>query len=42
MAQRRQESVEASSDALLEVDNLRTVFRTGKETIHAVDGVLFE
>ncbi len=42
MAQSRQESVEASSDALLEVDNLRTVFRTGKETIHAVDGVSFD
>ena len=30
------------SDALLEVRDLRTVFRTGKETIHAVDGVSFD
>jgi len=42
MAQRRQEPVEPSSDALLEVNNLRTVFRTGKETIHAVDGISFD
>jgi oligopeptide/dipeptide ABC transporter ATP-binding protein len=32
----------AASDALLAVDELRTVFRTGKETIHAVDGVSFD
>jgi peptide/nickel transport system ATP-binding protein len=30
------------SDALLKVRDLRTVFRTGKETIHAVDGVSFD
>ena len=30
------------SEALLEVRDLRTVFRTGKETIHAVDGVSFD
>ncbi|GAB7093300.1 ABC transporter ATP-binding protein [Halolamina litorea] len=30
------------SDALLEVENLQTVFHTDKETIHAVDGVSFE
>ena len=41
----RQGSATASdrrSDALLEVRDLRTVFRTGKETIHAVDGVSFD
>jgi peptide/nickel transport system ATP-binding protein len=32
----------AESEALLEVEELRTVFRTGKETIHAVDGVSFD
>jgi oligopeptide/dipeptide ABC transporter ATP-binding protein len=32
----------AASDAVLEVEDLRTVFRTGKETIHAVDGVSFD
>ena len=31
-----------ASEALLQVDELRTVFRTGKETIHAVDGVSFD
>ena len=30
------------SDELLEVRDLRTVFRTGKETIHAVDGISFD
>ena len=30
------------SDALLKVRDLRTVFRTGKETIHAVDGISFD
>ncbi len=41
----RQGSATASrqqSDALLEVRDLRTVFRTGKETIHAVDGISFD
>ncbi|QAU13024.1 ABC transporter ATP-binding protein [Halorubrum sp. BOL3-1] len=33
---------DADGDALLEVRDLRTVFRTGKETIHAVDGVSFD
>jgi oligopeptide/dipeptide ABC transporter, ATP-binding protein, C-terminal domain/oligopeptide/dipeptide ABC transporter, ATP-binding protein, C-terminal domain len=32
----------AESEALLEVEELRTVFRTGKETVHAVDGVSFD
>ena len=32
----------ADADALLEVRDLRTVFRTGKETIHAVDGISFD
>ena len=32
----------ADSDALLEVRDLRTVFRTGKETVYAVDGVSFD
>jgi oligopeptide/dipeptide ABC transporter ATP-binding protein len=32
----------AEAEPLLEVENLRTVFRTGKETIHAVDGVSFD
>ena len=31
-----------TSEALLTVENLQTVFRTGKETVHAVDGVSFE
>ncbi|MBP1986588.1 ABC transporter ATP-binding protein [Halolamina salifodinae] len=30
------------SETLLEVENLRTVFHTDKETIHAVDGVSFD
>lgn len=30
------------SEALLEVRDLQTVFRTGKETIHAVDGISFD
>jgi peptide/nickel transport system ATP-binding protein len=34
--------VRGSSEALLEVRDLHTVFRTGKETIHAVDGVTFD
>ena len=41
----RQGSATASerrSDALLKVRDLRTVFRTGKETIHAVDGISFD
>ncbi|ERH09151.1 MAG: ABC-type dipeptide/oligopeptide/nickel transport system, ATPase component [halophilic archaeon J07HX64] len=32
----------AEAEPLLEVEDLRTVFRTGKETIHAVDGVSFD
>ena len=32
----------ADTEALLEVRDLRTVFRTGKETVYAVDGVSFD
>jgi peptide/nickel transport system ATP-binding protein len=42
MSKSKQAYDTTASEALLEVDGLRTVFRTGKETIHAVDGVSFD
>lgn len=36
------ETSTGTTEPLLEVQNLRTVFRTGKETIHAVDDVSFD
>jgi oligopeptide/dipeptide ABC transporter, ATP-binding protein, C-terminal domain/oligopeptide/dipeptide ABC transporter, ATP-binding protein, C-terminal domain len=42
MSEQQLASRASRTEPVLEVDELRTVFQTGKETIHAVDGVSFD
>ena len=42
MSETTHQTPSTASEPLLEVEQLRTVFRTGTETVHAVDGVSFD